>query len=315
MSIIGLAREKKDSPSGNMSFGKDSGASFTRTFLVTTNSVSDGPITVSYAAGVPADFSTWRYGTEEHEWAYLKKKDAKRYDHSPALGEYYWWVTCQYETSDEEENDDPLSDPPKISYDWEETEELLKGDYTPYTSALEGKQGPHDAVRNSAGEIFSEQPTRPVTHQIIRVTRNEHIATDLKGLFSAYENTVNKEIWKGYGGRSLRLRIKADVEYRDKGENPKRKEPYLKVTYEFVHRRDKWDLQLLDHGSYYLDLPNSTDKLPFLTENGEPFLGLLDGNIGKQSPDGNPNMITLQRYDEQDWSALDVPVSPAELGL
>ena len=296
MSVIGLGQELPDSPSGQSNVGKDSSSSFTRKFLVQVSSIYDGPITVMYAAGVPADWSYYWFGSEYHLFARLKSKDAKR------RGQYWWEVTCNYETADEDEEDpdDPTSEQVKLSIDWETGQELVTGMYTSSAS-------PVDGLRNSAGELFKQPATREVDNIVINISRNENIATDIGTIASTFNNAINSNVWGGFAAHTLRLRLRAEREFREVGES-KTQVPYLKVSYSIKHRSQTWDLVLLDHGSFYFD---DGDKINFKTESGENYLGLLDLSGGESET--AKFLEAKQIYQEADFSTLHLPTNFMEV--
>jgi hypothetical protein len=296
MATVGLAKELVDSPTGNTSVGQGSKTTFQRKFLVETSTVYDGPVVAMYAAGVPADWSYYLFGNEYHLYCRLRSKSAQR----KGPNSLFWVVTCNYETEDEEEEedqDDPTAEKAKLSFDYETTQELVEATFQ--TSA-----DPVDGVRNSAGELFKQQPTHEVDNIVINITRNENINTDVGTLANTFNNSINSGAWGGFAAHTLRLRMRAERAFREIGES-KTQVPYLIVSYSIKHREQTWDLVLLDHGSYYLDA--SQNKINFKTENGENYLGLLDGS-GDQT--AVPTFLPAKQiYKETDFSVLTLPTN------
>jgi len=142
--------------------------SYTREFLVKTNSRSDGPYTAGSAAGLPLigsthpeDFAAW----------------CRSIDVSPAAGgsAQAWLVTFNY-SSEWEMNENPLFEPAKISWSFEQFQRPAIIDLNGY------------AVLNSAGDPFDPPAMRDNSRPIVSVTKN--LATVPTWLLN-YQDTVN----------------------------------------------------------------------------------------------------------------------------
>lgn len=307
MAQVGVAKELPDSPSGQVTIGDDSSSEFERKFIVEFDSTQNGPLDACYAIGVPPDWSTYSFGSENNGNCRLYNKKAERMGVNPDAS-CYWEVTCKYKTKDEDDDDpdDPTNEPPQIEGDFHITNELCHASYK--TSDPD----PTEGIRNTAGELFKQQITKEVDNQILIITRNENIATNVPNLSRLYNNRINNApiviVGVSFPFHSVRCRIKFSKQHKETGSGPSKTQvTFWKVRYEIAHREETWDLKLLDYGSYHLD--NDGNKINFKTTTGDRYLGLLNGIDGKESKTPKFIVPPLRVYDTADFSTLNLPTS------
>ena len=290
----GIAKELPDSPQGSISNDK---ATFTRKFQVECTSLYDGPITVLNAVGVPRPQQLYAFGAETHTLARVKDRDAERV----APNSKVWVVTVKYESSEEDEEDptDPLLEPAEIALTFENQQEVVKQVYDEYASDHDDFS---DAVRNSAGELFNPPPLRDISRPVLTISRNEDMDSPIRDTAIEYVNSTNNAEWGGAGvGKARMMGIDVSREWKEVDDEGT-KVAYLKCTYRIMFDPRGWDLNLLDHGSYYWE--GSTKKF-FKSEDGHPHLDLLDGAGGRGT---TPTFLpAMQIYPRKDWDALNLP--------
>lgn len=302
MAVLGTAQELPDSPSGQL--GEDQ-HSFTRRFIVETSSYGDGPLVAVNAAGIPPLFSTYAIANEFHLYARVRNISAER----ASPNSLFWIVECEYQTKseeDEDQDDNPLAELPEIRLGFTTKEEIVQGELT---GSL--KDDLSKGIKNSAGEVFENPPTRTVSQMVLTITRNEAIAAPHPATALSYVDTVASGAFFGQAAKTARM-VGISVDRQVKQLKDGSIFPYLKTSYNIQFKDEGWKVKLLDHGSYYLDAQDN--KISFKTEEGaEPYLGLLDGAGGKLASAADPVFLDpLQVYVEKDWSGLGLPSSFTE---
>lgn len=299
MAVVGTAAELPDSPSGSFDLQKNS---FTRMFRVLVNSYSDGPLIVTSAIGIPGLFSTYATLNESHPYARVRSLDCERM----AENSLYWIVTAYYETPDVERANEtaaeftsPLAELPEVQTTFETTQVPILKIYNVETEEIE-------PLQNSAGEVFppEKNPTRDESLLILTITRNEAITSPHPALSVLYQNAVNSTVfWNSPVGTVKCTSIQAQRQTRQLPDGTIF--PYLKVTYSFKFK-DNWDIQLLDHGNYYID---NDEKIPFQDQAGNPILGLLDGAGANLGAEADPEFLTIRPYKRLNFNSLNLPNS------
>lgn len=299
MGILGIARELPDSPEGSIQTGDKTKASFTRKFLVETDSHSTGPLEVLAAVGVPRPYQLYVFGAEAHLLSRVVDRSAKRL----APNSLFWEVQAKYETAEneeEEEPENPLLEPAEIGLTFENDQEVVHFRYE--GESLAG--GPTEGIRNSAGEMFNPLPVKDVARPVLTITRNEDIAAPVAATAVAYVNAVSNDAFWGAGAGTARM-IAIDVKREFKEiDDEGTKIAYLKVTYKIMFKQEGWDLHLLDHGNYYIE---DGKKFFFKSEDGHPYLGLLNKAGGKSEAPFFLDPIPI--YPKLPFAALNLPNS------
>jgi hypothetical protein len=165
-------------------------------------------------------------------------------------------------------------------------------------------------LMSSAGEIFVPPPMMDDSSLTLTMTRNEDINTPVLATSAMFGNTVNSDVFFGLNPGQVKcqnITCQRQVKQLPNGTVF----PYLRVTYLF-HAKSTWDTQLLDKGSYYrfrasTSLPWTKQK--FITDDGQPRDGLLDGFGQKLADGGTPVFIIVHPYTWQAFSTLNLPQS------
>jgi len=163
-------------------------------------------------------------------------------------------------------------------------------------------------LASSAGEIFVPPPMMDRSTLLITMTRNESILSPIPETALLFQDSVNADVFFGFGPGQVKCQS-ITCQRQNKQLPDGSIFPYLRATYLF-HARKTWDIQLLDKGSYYrfrvsTSLPWTKQK--FITDDGQPRDGLLDG-FGQKLADGAaPVFITVRPYPWLTFAALELP--------
>jgi hypothetical protein len=264
---------------------------YRRHFIVITNSSKDGPVTVLSAAGLPQPYEPYVTESEFDFGAIVRLLTPQQRPNTRTM----WDVWVDYDT-EFEPFDNPFTEPPEIEDDSEFYDEPLLGTsavgYSPGSPSPNSgdpiQDGDEVLVKGvgyvtSAGEVFDPPPTRPQSRPIVTFTRNQasySIATKV-----AYESHVNSEPWSGLQRRQAFCRAIRGRSHVWKSTTVAVPNIfYYRVSYTFALKKETWDLQLPDIGSWYLDWSSGTAvKRSFRVEGtGEPRMGLLDHSNADQ---------------------------------
>lgn len=274
MSVL-QAKEIHEGRLGPIETGK---RTYTRVWGVTTSSATDGPIQVREATGIPRLGDAYLTSSEGDAGAVVKKVDPQPTD-NPKL----WHVRVEYDSSVEEEEENPLNRPAVLSWGSAQFQRVAWKD-------IDG-----NAILNSAGQYFDPPPEVDDSRPTLTVTRNE--ASFNPALKIDYEDAVNTDPFMGFAvGQAKVASINANSQF-ENGLS------FWSVTYEFHFRREGWILAPLDQGRYELwDIAGTKRLVPIkerdtlgrkLTTNvTEPVP--LDG-AGKQLQNPGP---TTAKYKE-----------------
>lgn len=157
-------------------------------------------------------------------------------------------------------------------------------------------------IENSAGEPLPPL-TQPVTLPVLRITKWKQTFDGQEIL--DYTNTVNEvEFWGAAPRCALMSEINADPEEKDG-------QKYWKVVYVIKFRlKDEygWTVRLLDQGTWYWDsgVKGQGKKIPFSDDTYQQIVGNLNGLGGPAWNDDPVFLDPLNRYQELDWSSLDL---------
>jgi hypothetical protein len=196
MSVISV-KETHEGREGDLT--ADS-ASLRRVFLVRTDDVRDGALTVRDAAGIPALYSTYFDGTTANASYIAKRKTATNLDGSQKA----WRVEVEYETL----NSDTGSEASLLP-------QLRPAEYTWATGSAQQEMlidKLAQPVKNSVGDPFDPPVERNNSYRILTIVRNE---LSFSGYDTdAYVDTLNSAPIFGYDAAEGRIdSIDATVEY------------------------------------------------------------------------------------------------------
>ena len=83
--------------------------------------------------------------------------------------------------------------------------------------------------------------------------------------------------------------------------------PYFPVTFTIHVNMETWDIQLMEHGTFYIDASDSNKRKAFLTDEGQPRIGLLT-EAGDDNTGNDPIFKVLDKANKQeDWKELGLP--------
>jgi len=335
MAVVGIAQMRPGYPRASFELGIQT---IICKYLVVTDSVEDGPITVVLAPGLPILFQPYQFGSEYHPYCRCRSVVPERVkDGSPA-----WDVTCTFTTpqikggahgdggnsdsgsdggadkgSDgggtKEETDgqfeNPLLEIPEVETHFETSQIPIMGVYD--TSQNPAVFKPAQA---STGEIFVPPPHMENASLILTITRNEALSAAHPQLAATYMNTCNSDTFWGCSAGQVKcqnITVQRQVKQLPGGTIF----PYLRVTYIFKIK-DTWDLKILDSGSWYWFQKSQSEpkvKQRFLSEDKQPIQGLLDGNGNKLADGGTPVWLTIRPYNRLAFGALGLPQSFAQV--
>jgi hypothetical protein len=320
MATVGFAVPIYDEPEGDFAPGD---YDLVRKFQVETNSLDDGPFTVTRAPGVPLLYSTYATPNEFHGYVRCKRITAKR----RAPGSRFWEVTCQYRTPEAKEggsggggpsgtggglptevageHENPMLELPELKTDSENVQEPVSRVYNPDT-------GETTWIKNSAGYIISPPPMRDSGRLKMTISRNEPLSAPHPYLNIYYQNAVNSDVfWNSQAGQAKIMAIDAQRQIKILAAGAIL--AYLRVTY-VIHFRPDWDTELLDAGPTYresLDLTKPPRQ--FVTAEGHPTTGPLNGQ-GMRLPDNEaPHYIRIRMYPRRPFAALNLPQTWSEV--
>lgn len=237
------------------------GYSARRTFLVLVSSVDDPPILAETADGIP------RLGEAYPGYEFLRvsKVDAA----VDSTSELVYIVNVDYSNSvsgnESGDTENPLLQPPEISWDFEESNEPVYQD------------GDGIPILNSAGQTFDPPIELEVADPVLTITRNESSFNAAMAVL--YANVVNSDSFWGPPGQAKMKPITASRGF-------KNNIYYWRVTYRIVFRpnypngNSGWTRNILDEGRYELkNTANGPQLIPIMNA-GAPASDpvLLDGS-------------------------------------
>ncbi|MBI3713844.1 MAG: hypothetical protein HY253_12915 [Burkholderiales bacterium] len=313
-----LMGETPDSPALNSQTNVKQ--SYTRTFLVKTG-INDGPNTARDCAGVPIRWESYAFGSELSAFCWVVDYSTTPVATVSAGTERLWHVGVKYETPDPGEDaqdsqtrENPMLELPTASGGWDTKSVPMQGNF--------GDDDAWHAWTNSAGEVYPHPPEKDTSSITLSITINKPITFNILGQQMAYRDKVNSDIFWGQAAGTCKVKsITWECnELRIENSSPF---PYLRVKYDFQFCDEeseagqiKWDLQLLDFGTYYIQPEEGftpEKKIAFKTDDGHRTTGLLAGN-GQKLPDDTPPIYLppVARYRSVAFATLGLPQSPVQ---
>lgn len=300
MSVVGFARERYASGG---EIGTDGVRTYRREFIVEVDSKYDKAQVVLSAPGLPQRYFPYITLVETDYYALCTRLAASRLSEKSA---FHWLVEADYSTQQGDEDkdrevDNPLAEPAEVSVSFETYREPVTGvpddQYADDDNGFAGKMV--KGILNSAGEPFDPPAERDVARPILTITRNEAFFNTQ--LVIAYTNAVNSDMFFGSKPRTARMAIDGHRQFKSGLK-------FWRVTYTITFKPETWDLQLLDHGSYYFD--DDAKKQFFHDEDGNRITGLLNGNpaLGDKLPaNADPKFLRFKVYAELPFAILQLP--------
>lgn len=278
---------------------------FRRVFLVLSDADSGYGKGARLCAGVPRLGSTYSTSTESQPLARCISKTAQPVTGSRRL----WAVECIWSTKhddqDPEEGDDQEDpeiielEPPDVEFGFETFRVPVTGK-AKLSSDSEGQENEFGGVTTSAGELYDPPAEMDESRPVLTITRNELVF--FPSLAIEFQDAVNSDVFLGAQPRQAKIQgIGAKRTY-------KKNIRYWRVTYTIVFKRETWDLQLLDIGTFHFENGDDGEKLikHFVTEDDppQPKQGLLNG-FGFPLDEGDePKFRRFAVYQEKAFANL-----------
>ncbi|WP_254513843.1 hypothetical protein [Anatilimnocola floriformis] len=284
-------------------------------FVATCSSLFDADVIVLDYPLCPQIGDTYRFdGPAQYEYdagCVVTDRQATRRDANQPV----WDVTITYKTPEAEkpQNDDPINEPVEAKGSGESFKEVAQG-----TISSSQDMAFNGAICNSAGEPFrNPTPEKESGYNVLTLVKNYPITFDILALNEDYAYHVSTDT---FFGRPKGQWMMFPCTWELKRKEPTKQLPlgrdYIRVTFTFKNKKKGWKLELCDIGSFYLGAagsPVAGKKMAFKGNDGQPYLGLLDGQGGK-NPDGAPAVFLPPKMiqGEKAFSVLNLPNSLAE---
>ena len=302
--IRGISPEGR---SGHLSLGAHIEREFTVVYKVTTDDRNDGQMEVSTAFGVPQMADVYQPGNEFDPATIVIDKNIDQVAGNP----FEWEVTIVYSTewgesggssSPPTANDNPLAEPIEITTGFVNRRVMPAGHFTTASSPTTGKDwevgilAPNGEAFNPAPIIDLAEPTLNVKRNVQSINREE---------LRVLANSVNSTQFDGADSRCLRMSPPTA-----QSKWHKLVGQYWTLSYQLVYRWETWDIQLLNHGSYYWPTPGKPDDVtsstPLVKEvNGFPVLVNLT-TAGMINTTATPTFTRIRYYRELEYNALGI---------
>jgi hypothetical protein len=279
------AREHWEGRDG--SFGSVTDNTMTRVWKVKTNNkLDDQTVIVAHFTGTMG--IAFLSPHPSNGFFTARKIDPKQMAVSP----YAWTVTVTYSTEplreDEDEPENPLDRPVRISWSSELSQEFT-------TKDKDGKP-----MLNSAGDPL-EPYEKDDVRWIIRLVKN---FSALPTWVANFTNKVNSSSLS-IGGLTLAERTCKVQSLQISEQQVQNDIPYVEVSVEIAYRPDTWDAKRLDEG-FHEKLGSTRQKI-LLDDNNEPSepvpLNGAGAHISEPDPD-NAVYLDYEIYEEEDLNDL-----------
>jgi hypothetical protein len=253
--------------------------SYTRVFLLTTDSRSDGAFTVGSNVSLPVIGSAF----PDDANAVCKSIDVACVD-----GFTKWHVTCNYDDTYQVEST-PTNDETRISW----SSEIFQRE------AWKDKDG--DGVLNSAGDPFNPPVMRDDARTVCRIVQN---ASSVPTYVLTYPNCVNSTSFT-IDGVSVAARYAKISNVGVSEERRRNGTVYREVTIEMHIRNETWDFEILDAGFREFDPADSTKRILITNDDGTDITepACLDGSGAKVATPTPANAVfgTFRVYTELNY--------------
>ncbi len=165
-----------------------------------------------------------------------------------------------------------------------------------------------DGIANSAGEPFDPPVMRQKSQLVISITRHEAAFDNENAL--RFIDSVNNAAIK-IAGFDLGVRTAKMMGLSTPGiawETFEEQQFFtFPVTYTIHVNVETWDIIVLQHGTYYIDASDGNKKKAFLTDEGQPRIGLLT-DTGDDNESNPARFKTILGFPYQEnWGVLKLP--------
>ncbi len=235
----------------------------------------------------------------------------------------HWEVDIQYGPRDPQDTDDTERDPTsresfiRVSFQsmlvpvTADADPAVEFDYMLGAGGvikLRGGDG-SNAVVNAAGEPFDPPVMRRQSFPVLEITEFETVFDAKKAqkfidsvnvdqiTIAGFEIPPRSAFMMGISTPGIRWETIDDIEFF-----------YFPIVYTIHLNMETFDLLLLEHGTYFIDASDGNKLKAFLTDEGQPRLGLLtedgDDNTGEK-----PVYKLMSNYRQEVWGTLALPKS------
>lgn len=272
----------------------------TRSFYVRSRNRDDRDVDIYTAIGFPVAYGDLHPRSPGlYARKFSAKQDSKNWNK--------WTVTVDYRRADISNtdngvlDDNPILRRPDISYDTETIQVAARGEVDEDGKTIK-------PMTTSAGEPYDPHPEDQLEIMLINITYWGEPFFSLRQ-FYATQNSVNSNAFT-FGDLAIQAR-EAKVRIRISKEQRHNSPDGTLVLYRqfdllLAVNPLKWDLELLDFGTFYRD---AGKVKRFIDDTGEE-LGLLDGNGGKLADGADEIYNFWESKKTTDFSFLALPAGP-----
>jgi len=290
--------------------GEDGQKTHHRVFYVQTDDNDDHGDVVLAAADVPQ-----KHDVHPTDFAAVVRKRTPR-----ELQKGHWEVDVEYGPRDPREPPDGeggktslLIRDPQIAVSFQTTMVPVPGEISDdpeyQLGAGNAAQIWATGITNAAGEPFDPPVMRQVSMPIITITRNEVFfspSSCLKFVDSVNDNDITVADFEIPARCAKMMGITTPgVQWETFEEQ---QFYFFPVTYTIHVNMETWDVVLLEHGTFYIDASDGDKKKAFLTEEGQPRIGLLTAD-GDDNTGNDPVFKTLSINKRVEWGELLLPAT------
>lgn len=313
------------------------GRAYVCQWLVQSDTYEDGPFVVQACSGLPTAFSVYNIGNDNDPYARLREWNAWRQEENSLT----WICEARYSTPEPKGGEnrgtgqgthsDSGASPtnPLLELPVAKTSPIERE--IPITRVFNLQTGQYNPPMSSSCQPFNPPAMRKTYDLQLTISRNEAVSANHPGLGIQYAGVTNADyfwnmppgtwICKAINAENQVKQIQGGTEY-----------AYMRVEYVFQARNEGWQLYLLDYSDYYCpggagsganasgysgydsgsgkqnpSNCNCPTKVAFLTQQGTPRKGLLNG-AGDKLPEGaDPVYMVLTPYNSLPYAYLGLP--------
>ena len=242
-------------------------------YVVVTDDINDGPLTVRMAAGIPQIGDSYSLGNDYDPTAFVKSITPTRKGENSKV----WEVVVEW--SELAKVDNPLNRPAKKNWGFEQAGKVAWQD-------IDGK-----AILNSAGDYFDPPIEIEDSRPLLTVVRNDATFDPLLAI--DYQDAVNEDRFLIANPGQCKV---AGIEASEEEENDVK---FWRVVFHFAFRREGWLAEPLDQGRYAtVDANGAAQKrTPIPDKAGDPVTDPvpLDGK-GAELVDATPETAKFLKF-------------------
>lgn len=281
----------KELPQRTGKTGIDFKREYTRVFEVYSDSILDGPRTISSAIGIGIG-TTYASGIDTDLGSFAQSIEVRETERGQSLSK--WTITVQYGGVDPTQGGEvttgsPLEKPVEVRYGTAKFERVVDKDTA------------GNAILNSAGDPFDPPLVIDDSRPVIQFTRNE--LTFDAALAYSYRDKLNSAIWNGGAPKTWKINaitgkrdFHAEVGF------------YWIVDYEFEYNPLTWRKIILNQG---MTQKVGGVKKSILSSDGVPIsqpapLSSSGAQVPPSSLPGSAVWLTFDVYETTDFAAFNL---------